>query len=803
VALNVPGNPTGINNAGVIVGGGNGHGFIRDASGNVATIDYPGTTSGTNLYAINNKGVATGQNGSTYFTVDLAGNFTTLTIPPPYNGYANLLIYGINDNNEMLGSAFNGARQQGVMFLLNPDGSVIPLGTPDQVAGSLNNSLQYLSVADLHSPFNLSSTYLVNPDGTSATIFWNAPGKYFDNVAYGLNNSGTVVGYASENPSSYPFAIAPFAGFVRDPSGIFSGLQCAGLSQALPNAINDNNMIVGSAGSQPFLATPVPGRPQVQLSVSSLSLPPMLQPSSPFTTPQSAPGTVMLTNVGNGRLDIGPAHFVGPLPPFAPTQFRASACLDQNNPVTSLNPGESCSVSVTASASSNFSGVHDTLFYDDSSAGSPHSVAVSLPIVSTPSPLCQDYSVTGGPPRQANFVLQDNASGLANIVTLDSTNATVTIPSFTAGTMNPVATSAAQVDPTLPSRVDFQLTTNGGVTASCGVTFGASQWTGLGGSFTGRVAMTRNSDGRMQAFVRGTDAGLWYITQTTPGGQWSGWTPLGGALNSDPVVAANSDGRLDVFALGADNSLWHNTQIAPGSNWSGWQGLGGSLTGQPAVAINKDGTLQVFARGSDSALWETVQSSPGSSEWRGPGSLGGVFNGNPAAVMNTNGNVEVFAVGSDGAVWNLAQTQPGGPWGTWASLNGLVTSDPVAALNSDARVDVFARGADNGLWHTTQTTPGGPYSGWNSLGGVIITNPVVGVDADGRLDVFVLGSDNSLWHINQAAPAGSWSGWATLAGGLADQPGVGLNFDGRLEVLDRGTDTALYDIEQSSAGVWN
>ncbi|HEX4276809.1 MAG TPA: hypothetical protein VHZ74_15735 [Bryobacteraceae bacterium] len=803
-ALNVPGNPTGINNAGVIVGSGGGHGFIRDASGNVTTIDYPGTTSGTNLLAINNKGVITGQNGSTYFIVDLSGNFTTLTIPPPYSGYANLLIYGINDNNVMLGSAFNNALQQGTMFLLNPDGSVSPLGPPDQVAGSLSNSGQYLSVADLHSAFNLSTTYLVNPDGTSAKIFWNGPGKYFDNVAYGLNKAGTVVGYASENPSDYPFAIAPFEGFVRDPSGAFSALQCAGLSQALPNAINDNNVIVGSAGSQPFLATPVSGTPKLQVSVTSLSLPPMLTPQNPFTPTQSAPGTVVLTNVGDGRLDIGAPQFVGPLPPFAATNFSATPCMDHGNPVVSLSPGESCTVTVTVSLSAGGGIVNDTLYFDDSSAGSPHAIPVSIVQLSSPSPLCQDFGIVAGPPHQANFVLQDNGSGLAGITTLASVNATVNIAAFTAGTENAQLASAVQLDPTQPAQVSLQLTTQNGATATCGATFGVTQWSGLGGTFTGRVSMARNIDGRIQAFVRAPDTSLWFITQTNPGGPWSGWASLGGSLNSDPVVSTESDGRLDVFALGADNSLWHITQTSPGAGWSAWQGLGASLAGQPAVAVNSDGTLQVFARGTDNALWEIQQTSAGASTWQAWGSLGGVLVGNPAVVVNTSGRVEVFGVGGDNALWDLAETGKGGPWGTWTSLGSTLTSDPAAALNSDGRVDVFARGSDNGLWHTTQTTPGAAtYSGWNSLGGVIISTPVVGVDADGRLEVFVLGSDAALWRIAETTPGANWSGWTTLAGGLADQPGPALNTDGRLEVLVRGSDNALYDIEQSSAGAWN
>src|SRR5947209_3405148 len=50
--LNVPGVATGINNAGVIVGSGGGHGFIRDTAGNDTTVDFPGQAN-TQLLAIN------------------------------------------------------------------------------------------------------------------------------------------------------------------------------------------------------------------------------------------------------------------------------------------------------------------------------------------------------------------------------------------------------------------------------------------------------------------------------------------------------------------------------------------------------------------------------------------------------------------------------------------------------------------------------------------------------------------------------------------------------------------------------
>ncbi|MBZ5579657.1 MAG: hypothetical protein LAP40_24140 [Acidobacteriia bacterium] len=799
VALNVPGNPTGINNAGIIVGSGNGHGYIRDAAGNVTLVDYPGTTSGTVLISINNNGIITGMNGTTTFTVDLSGNFHTFTIPPPYNADPDLLIYGINDDNVILGSAIDPNTMQGVMFLLHPDGTITPLNPPvAQFAGGLNNSYQYLSAAVPNSRFR-NQSYLVNPDGSSVQTFWSGPGKYFPSSAFGLNNGGTVVGYTGTNPTNPPTAGPPWASFVREPSGVFSGLQCDGLDQAIPNAINDKGVIVGTSGDTPFVGTPVPGTPKLQFSVRNLTLPPELS-----GTPQSAPGNLTVTNVGDARLDLGAPHFVGPLPPFSPTSFQASACMDNGTAVVSLNPGESCTVTVTAISSPVYPmSPSDTLYFDDSSAGSPHSVGVSVPLVTAPSPLCQEYAIAAGPPRQANFVAQDNVSGLASITALTSTNATVTISTFPADTRNPVVTSATQIDPTQPARVQLQLTTKGGVTATCGTTFGVSQWSGLGASLTGRVAVARNSDGRLQAFVRAGDNSLQTIAQTAANSDWSAWTSLGGVLSGDPVVGVNSDGRLQVFARGADGAISTIAQSAPGGSWSAWQSLSGDLISDAGVATDGNGNLQIVAVGSDQALWLNVQTSAG--VWSGWNSLGGAILHNPAFLATPTGGLQIFAVGAyDNAVWTRGQSVAGGTWSDWTSLGGSFSGDPIAVLNQDGRLQVLGAGTDNALWTAAQSTPGGSWSTASSLGGVISSNPAVALNSDGRLEVFARGwYDNALWHLSQTAPGGNWSGWTTLNGVLQPPVSAAQNQDGRLAAFVEGGDTMLWIIEQAAPGVWN
>src|SRR5581483_3652775 len=150
---------------------------------------------------------------------------------------------------------------------------------------------------------------------------------------------------------------------------------------------------------------------------------------------------------------------------------------------------------------------------------------------------------------------------------------------------------------------------------------GASQWTDLSGWFSGKVAIGVNKDGRLEAFVRGSDTALWHKWQTTAGGSWTGWSPLGGLFISDPVVATNADGRLEVFAVGTDGGLWHVWQYSPGGSWSGWSGLGGGIQSDPSVVLNADGRVEVFVRGTDNSLWHVWQVAPGGnwSAWSGLG----------------------------------------------------------------------------------------------------------------------------------------------------------------------------------------
>ena len=135
----------------------------------------------------------------------------------------------------------------------------------------------------------------------------------------------------------------------------------------------------------------------------------------------------------------------------------------------------------------------------------------------------------------------------------------------------------------------------------------SSSWTSLGGGLragTDPIAIA-NDDGRLQVFVVGTNNAVYYKTQTSPNSAtWSSsWTSLGGGVKADtsPAIARNTDGRLQVFIVGTNNQLQYRAQTSPNSNtWSSsWTSLSGTLRGgtDPAVIANSDGRLQVFVIG--------------------------------------------------------------------------------------------------------------------------------------------------------------------------------------------------------------
>src|SRR6266702_3205378 len=265
-----------------------------------------------------------------------------------------------------------------------------------------------------------------------------------------------------------------------------------------------------------------------------------------------------------------------------------------------------------------------------------------------------------------------------------------------------------------------------------------SNWASLGGPSTGFILegspiVVQNDDGRLEVFATGPDYALLHIWQAAPNGRWSNWAsldkPSGIGGISMPVVSQNQDGRLEAFVIGSDQALWHIWQVSPNGTWGTWFSSGGPQHGNPTiyrpfVRKNDDGRLEVFVMietvdepfgtNANATLWHIWQVAPNGT-WSNWASLGTPTKGSlsaPFVRKNDDGRLEVFTIGSDGALWHIWQTTTGGAWGNWGTLGTPSSSvnalgDPFVAENDDGRLEAFSVGSDDALWHTWQVSPGG------------------------------------------------------------------------------------------------
>ena len=259
-------------------------------------------------------------------------------------------------------------------------------------------------------------------------------------------------------------------------------------------------------------------------------------------------------------------------------------------------------------------------------------------------------------------------------------------------------------------------------------------WQSLGGELSSGPAASTWGTGRIDAFVRGSDQGLYW--KSMQGGAWGSWIALGGVLTSNPAAVSWGANRIDTFVRGSDNQLYH--KFWDGTQWSGWEALGGILTSGPTVASWSAGRLDVFVRGTDNALWHKF--------------------------------------------WD------GTRWSAWESLGGILTADPAAVSWGPNRIDVLARGTDYGLWQRSWNGLG--WSAWQPLGGVLNSAPAALSCLSGHLDAFVLGSDDAVYQLGYAGAWGTWrrlSGpWTTNPAAVCPQPGATVN------LFERWSDAALW-----------
>lgn len=226
---------------------------------------------------------------------------------------------------------------------------------------------------------------------------------------------------------------------------------------------------------------------------------------------------------------------------------------------------------------------------------------------------------------------------------------------------------------------------------------GWSGWQDQGGpdgaELTGPVTAARSGDGRIEAFVIDSQASLWNIRQTAPGGAYSGLNAFGNPgvpLDDRPAVARSADGRLELFVRGQDNRLYHQWETAVGTfSWSGWNSFDvgtmppSGFVDHPVVAASADGRLELFLTGGDGNLyhsWQTAASN-GWSNWTNEGTDGGGFtDAAPGLARNGDGRLQVFEVARDGNLYHKWQTVASNGWGPWTLLDPQAPPPPTTTV---------------------------------------------------------------------------------------------------------------------------
>ncbi len=292
---------------------------------------------------------------------------------------------------------------------------------------------------------------------------------------------------------------------------------------------------------------------------------------------------------------------------------------------------------------------------------------------------------------------------------------------------------------------------------------------GLAGQMLSSAAVASNLDGRQQLMVRGTSNDVWTVAQNA-NGTWGVWTKLaqinGSATalkaSSEPALVRNNDGRLQAFIRGTDQQLYTAAQGAANGAFGAWIALGGTCTTAPAAGVNQNGVVQVFVRGTDDRFYAKAQTAAGANTWSNWIALNntGQLGSKPAVARNSDGTLEVFARGLEEtgpATYRIRQTAANavGSWGAWTSMGDTASSAPAVVTNADGRIQVFIRSNTGELKSAQQSTPSGGYPAFVGLGGTCTSAPVAALNSNGRVQVFVRGLDRKLYSKMQGSAGGA------------------------------------------------
>jgi hypothetical protein len=173
--------------------------------------------------------------------------------------------------------------------------------------------------------------------------------------------------------------------------------------------------------------------------------------------------------------------------------------------------------------------------------------------------------------------------------------------------------------------------------------------------------LAANADGRLEAFVVGSDGVPYHRWQSAPNGVggWSAWANLSeDALPKLDDVLALPDalGRLHLIMMKVDGAVSVRAQVAPNGGWGPSVDLFGRDLHWPcAVGRTADGRLEVGVIGGDRQYYGRWQvDADRSALWANWQGLGGRDLQRVTMANNSRDQLELFAIGGDGKLYRGA-----------------------------------------------------------------------------------------------------------------------------------------------------
>jgi endonuclease/exonuclease/phosphatase family metal-dependent hydrolase len=205
-----------------------------------------------------------------------------------------------------------------------------------------------------------------------------------------------------------------------------------------------------------------------------------------------------------------------------------------------------------------------------------------------------------------------------------------------------------------------------------------------------------NSNGNSLVYWRGNDNALWVALLNSQG--VGSPLSLGGGLKDSPAVAMIS-GFAEAFVRGTDDGLWH--KVGP---WSGWYEnlFTGPVLSPPGVAGKDFGSgIHVMWRGAGNSIQYRagVRLSQSSYTWAPVENWGGGVLEDPVLVNPSAGVTEAIIKGTDNALWR--RRYQNWSWGGWfEQINpGPLLSGPTVAVPGNGNMEVLWRDSTGSLHH--------------------------------------------------------------------------------------------------------